>query len=243
MKKIRITESQLKKVINLLVNEQVKNSIIPGLPSILPPKGPEFGCIGPNDWNQIGESHLGIVYKMRDGEYQLNDEGIARKWSNTESKQMRRGTWKCSPNNDSIEVRWEDNPKAVQYFGLPKNSFGKSIGKSIDTSKCAKEMTDIFSGKFLLKGCKGPVVTDLQNRLNKLGYKLNPDGAFGDATKQAVMRYQESKGIQVDGVFGRSTLDFLVGDEIGKGPKSSNPIKTPLNPKTKLTTNTYPKDK
>lgn len=232
---IKLTESQLLRIIKNVINENRSSGVNIGNP----PKS-KLACVGPNDYNQIGEARKAIVYKMRDGEYQLDNEGIARMWDNNKLKQLRRGEWQCTNDNTGIEVKWEDKPNDIQYFGLPKNSFAKSIGQKLDTSKCAKEQTDIFNGKFLLKGCSGPFVEDIQNRFKKLGYNLAVDGIFGDGTKQVIMQYQKEKNIKVDGVFGRSTLDYLVGDEIGKSPKQTT---SKLNPQQKLVTQNYPKDK
>ena len=75
--------------------------------------------------------------------------------------------------------------------------------------------------KTLRKGASGPEVMALQIRLEALG--LDPggiDGSFGPGTERAVRKFQESKGIDVDGVVGEGTaeaLDFDPDAEIPSG--------------------------
>lgn len=45
----------------------------------------------------------------------------------------------------------------------------------------------------------------LQDSLNKLGAKLEVDGAYGDATKEAVKQFQRAHGLEVDGWAGVNT--------------------------------------
>ncbi|MEC4807233.1 MAG: peptidoglycan-binding protein [Jaaginema sp. PMC 1079.18] len=55
-------------------------------------------------------------------------------------------------------------------------------------------------------GSQGALVAKVQSKLSSLGYSIGPyDGAYGPLTKAAVMRFQRSKGLTVDGVVGPST--------------------------------------
>lgn len=59
----------------------------------------------------------------------------------------------------------------------------------------------------LKRGSSGPEVEDLQRKL--LANKINPgpvDGLFGPKTDDAVRRFQELHGLQVDGIVGPKTL-------------------------------------
>ena len=50
----------------------------------------------------------------------------------------------------------------------------------------------------------------LQDALNFLGYNAgNIDGVFGNNTKNAVIRYQSSKGLKQDGIVGCNTWETL----------------------------------
>src|SRR5437016_7526594 len=66
----------------------------------------------------------------------------------------------------------------------------------------------------LKQGSSGPHVKDLQQKLKGLGFDPNGvDGNFGPGTKAAVIAFQQSKGLQADGIAGPATLAALgLGD-------------------------------
>ena len=64
----------------------------------------------------------------------------------------------------------------------------------------------------LRTGGHGEAVRDLQQRLAALGHDAQPDplGAFESGTEAAVRRFQDTRGLRVDGVVGRQTWSALV---------------------------------
>lgn len=57
----------------------------------------------------------------------------------------------------------------------------------------------------LKKGSKGPDVTELQNDLLQLGYRLpqyGADGSFGNETRNALILFQKDNGLTPDGICG-----------------------------------------
>jgi putative chitinase len=65
----------------------------------------------------------------------------------------------------------------------------------------------------LKQGSSGPDVTNLQQKLKDLGFDPNGvDGHFGPGTTTAVTAFQQSKGLQADGVAGPATLAALQSD-------------------------------
>lgn len=67
-----------------------------------------------------------------------------------------------------------------------------------------------YPGYNIQYGSTGAVVTQIQNRLNTLGFSCGTaDGDFGSMTKSAVTRFQTSRGISADGVVGPTTWDYL----------------------------------
>jgi len=65
------------------------------------------------------------------------------------------------------------------------------------------------SGSTLRLGSTGSGVSTLQQALVDKGYSLSVDGAFGPATQSAVMSFQRSAGITVDGIVGPMTWSKL----------------------------------
>ena len=62
----------------------------------------------------------------------------------------------------------------------------------------------------LKQGSSGPDVTNLQQQLKALGFDPNgTDGNFGPGTRKAVIAFQQSKGLQSDGIAGPATLAAL----------------------------------
>ncbi len=62
----------------------------------------------------------------------------------------------------------------------------------------------------LEEGEDGPEVNLLQARLTELGFWLGqPDGGYGQLTRQAVMAFQKANGLSRDGVAGPATLAAL----------------------------------
>ena len=59
-------------------------------------------------------------------------------------------------------------------------------------------------------GSSGAAVKDLQNKLKTAGYEVGPiDGKFGPGTRKALMAFQKSKGLKVDGIAGPNTMKAL----------------------------------
>ncbi|MDX6558681.1 MAG: putative chitinase [Blastocatellia bacterium] len=62
----------------------------------------------------------------------------------------------------------------------------------------------------LRQGSTGPDVTNLQQKLKDLGFDPNGvDGNFGSGTRDALIAFQQSKGLQADGVAGPATFAAL----------------------------------
>jgi peptidoglycan hydrolase-like protein with peptidoglycan-binding domain len=79
---------------------------------------------------------------------------------------------------------------------------------------CAKSEQDLSKKIYLRKGCKNDFVKQLQMLLDVKGYgttlgKASIDGNFGDATKNAVMKFQKENNLKVDGIVGMQTWRTL----------------------------------
>ncbi len=59
------------------------------------------------------------------------------------------------------------------------------------------------------KGAKGNITKIIQRRLKDLKYLSNVDGIFGNDTYNAVVKFQKSRGLTVDGIVGKNTWKEL----------------------------------
>lgn len=76
----------------------------------------------------------------------------------------------------------------------------------------------------LKQGSSGPDVTNLQQKLKDLGFDPNGvDGHFGPGTTSALKAFQQSKGLQADGVAGPNTLAALQSGGDSPAAESTNP--------------------
>ena len=73
----------------------------------------------------------------------------------------------------------------------------------------------VSGGKFIQAGSSGDLVGAVQKLLPT--QKGKPDGEFGDATAQAVRRYQRQNDLLVDGIVGSQTASALLGDKADPG--------------------------
>ena len=71
--------------------------------------------------------------------------------------------------------------------------------------------------KVLKKGAKGDFVSALQILLLGRGFKMEnkgksygADGSFGQATENAVRKFQEARKLEVDGIVGPATWNALL---------------------------------
>ena len=83
----------------------------------------------------------------------------------------------------------------------------------------SKQVVDGIPGPNTLKGCpmlqvgaSGKITRILQQRLTNLGFNTKGiDGIFGQNTKKAVMNFQKSRKLLVDGIVGKNTWSKLLG--------------------------------
>ncbi len=112
--------------------------------------------------------------------------------------------------------------KVTNYFGTDTESavkkFQKLNGLSEDgkVGKNTREMLYSEDAKpnMYSYGEQSPEILTYQQRLKDLGYlTTEPDGTFGEDTKIAVRRFQESSGLIADGYIGPTTKDALMSAE------------------------------
>lgn len=75
--------------------------------------------------------------------------------------------------------------------------------------ECPEGLAIIADRPTLRKGSKGNDVRDLQRKLRASGFVLEIDGKFGEITRQAVLSYQGTHGLERDGIVGPMTWAAL----------------------------------
>lgn len=95
----------------------------------------------------------------------------------------------------------------------PTATTAPQAGTSLPLSSLEKLNTEVF----LRRTSRSGHVTRLQKALKALGFFTeSATGYFGSATEQAVIAYQNSRGLTADGVAGRATLR-AINEDIARG--------------------------
>lgn len=118
----------------------------------------------------------------------------------------------------------------VKYGSLSDKSWTNyAIPKGMYSDEEIERARNREAMRTLKSGCSGEDVKDIQEKLNKLGYKCGEaDGIFGSKTKLAVMSFQGAAGLKADGVVGDLTraaiekeLGYSTGDETDEEKKDT----------------------
>lgn len=115
------------------------------------------------------------------------------------------------------------------YFGPASARALKSqiSGSTSSTPSRGNSSSSVSSTGLLRKGSRGASVSSLQQSLSNLGYyKGSIDSIFGSGTASAVMSFQRSQGIAVDGIVGPATFNAISNAANGQG--NSTPAPKPV---------------
>lgn len=75
-----------------------------------------------------------------------------------------------------------------------------------------KAQTEAAKMETVRMGSSGLTVFRLQQYLSRWGYKIGNDGKFGSETDTIVRQFQQSHGLQVDGIVGKNTWGVLLNE-------------------------------
>ena len=108
--------------------------------------------------------------------------------------------------------------KATFTSSSSQNNFVKQLQQALN-KKGANLVVDGIAGPLTLGACPlllfgsmGTIVSLLQSRLNSINFDCgHTDGMFGQNTKKAVMNFQKSRNLLVDGIVGKNTWSKLLG--------------------------------
>jgi hypothetical protein len=95
------------------------------------------------------------------------------------------------------------------YDALPK--LRKDVAAALDDAIPAGRAENRWPMSVVVRhGDRGPTVLLLQQALKKAGFSpAAPDGLFGDATRAAVVAFQNARGLTANGHFDRATREAL----------------------------------
>lgn len=117
-------------------------------------------------------------------------------------------------------------------YGSKAKPTGSNTGRS-GSSGTSSNTTPIQ--RTLRLGSRGNDVSQLQKRLNELGYNAgSADGIFGSKTLSAVRAFQKAKGLTADGIVGSQTIGALYS---GSNSSASSSPSTPATPSAPSNTN------
>ncbi|MBX5481115.1 MAG: peptidoglycan-binding protein [Myxococcaceae bacterium] len=124
------------------------------------------------------------------------------------------------PNTRAAVIAFQ-RARGLTVDGIVGPQTWKALGaSSASSSKPAGSSKSSGSQPTLKYGSKGAAVVTLQKTLKARGFDPGPaDGIFGANTRAAVLAFQASRGIAVDGVVGPQTWKELAK----AGPVSGNP--------------------
>ncbi len=89
---------------------------------------------------------------------------------------------------------------------------------------------DAMADGVLRRNEQGPAVTKLQEDLTKAGFSTQgTDGKFGQNTEDALKRYQQTRGLDADGIAGPATLKAISDNQPAQQPSPTTPS-TPTQP-------------
>src|SRR5581483_7446831 len=107
---------------------------------------------------------------------------------------------------------FSDGDAAFRGSGVGQSALGKQV-LGIASSTVGSGYWMVSGPAALVRGAFGPTVTDLQRRLNDLGYWTPVDGQFTEVTRQAVYAVEKAAGLPRNGSVGsaeRSALENAV---------------------------------
>ena len=102
---------------------------------------------------------------------------------------------------------------------ISKDNWIERLQRECNAQGFSNQVVDGIAGTNTLNGCpnlkygaRGNITKLLQEKLVSLGYYTNGiDGTFGLGTKNAVISYQKSKGLDSDGIVGKNTWKSILG--------------------------------
>ncbi len=104
-------------------------------------------------------------------------------------------------------------PAPVQNPTIRQNSSLMMLSRYAGNGYLQRSLAQNSGSPTLRMGSSGAGVRNLQNLLNQNGASLNVDGIFGQATRDALIQFQQARGLSPDGIAGAQTWGMLGGGQ------------------------------
>jgi peptidoglycan hydrolase-like protein with peptidoglycan-binding domain len=150
---------------------------------------------------------------------QLGDQTLKQGMQNPDVKQLQdllkaKGTFNFSQSTGYFGTITKEAVADFQRkHGLvPDGIVGEKTFQALGVGDVKKSSNESSTNRLLRIGSRGQAVTDLQSKLQDLGYDSGKiDGIYGSMTASAVRQFQRTNHLQVDGIAGPETLSSLYG--------------------------------
>ena len=137
----------------------------------------------------------------------------------------------ASTDDTDFEPNWQ-NPKLFEKLTQQKLSLSTAVHLLALTVALSVVGVARQASALVKEGDRGPEVSAIQQRLKELGFfKANVTGYFGSMTKEALIQFQQTKGLTPDGLVGTSTQASLGEQSKSRANltrESSNPALQPI---------------
>lgn len=204
---IKLTESQLKKMVKDAINEQATTKYFDAFKKWADTHGLEgVGVSGDKRMRQYNFSKGMPVFEIMD------DGSVVKIYSNGEKV-----NGKMSILSDGqIQISLDNGDT---WTSTPKITSTPNKTSQINTANCANQLIDIANDpskrKILKFGCKTQAVKELQTLLDVVGKDGVPTGYFGSKTKQAVIDFQKKNKLKkIEGIVGPETYKALTPNAV-----------------------------
>ena len=119
--------------------------------------------------------------------------------------------------------------------GASASPEGKSQADMFNKPFYAGEQAPVKKEKTISAGADGPEVAAIQQRLQVHSFKVGTiDGSYGSRTTSAVRAFQQSKGLNADGIVDKETWTALAADPASAPETVQSDAAVPGNPPTLL---------
>ena len=204
-------------------------------------KNPVLGVIRPHQGIDIGNDSNNTIVAAASGKVRVADNAGRTGFGKYVVITHPNGQETVYAHLSKIDVKTTQVVTQGQKIGI-KGTTGSSTGIHLHFEVCKSRYSNDFNNKLdPLTLFIDPLAKEIQEMLNKLGFKLAIDGIYGSSTISAISQYQKENKLGIDGVCGRTTYTHIKNAIASKPSTPQKPVAPPKSPAT-IPNNTQPKE-